>query len=156
MSAIAFRSEYSDLDPVCCAQIDQIFPRGSQSRLSDGTIPLDRVAALGFRGLSEAIRLTPVEIQRIAGEMDVLPNENGAEREIAGRICAWLASRGVTVADWPPPPTRFPVVNSFSAMSDQNKAQLLIDVIRDGNRSLYRQEKDWLLAVLKKYAAGRL
>jgi len=153
--SIAFRSEYPDLDPVCCAQIDQIFPRGSQSRLPDGTIPLSRVAALGFKGLAEAIRLTPVEVQRIAGEMDVLPTGDGAEREIAGRICAWLTTRGLMVVDWPPPPTRFPVVNSFSAMSDQNKAQLLIDVIRDGNRGLYRQEKDWLLAVLKKYAAER-
>ena len=151
MEFVAFRSTYPDLDPVCCAQIDQIFPRGSQSRLSNGTIPPIRIAALGFRGLSEAIRLTPVEIQRIAGEMDVLPTENGAEREVAGRICAWLEARGVKVDGWPLPPAKFTAVHTFSVMSDRSKARSLMDTIEAGDRMFYKQEKAWLLGILKNY-----
>jgi hypothetical protein len=152
MEFIAFRSDHSDLDEVCCAQIDQIFPRGSQTRQSDGRIPLQRIATLGFHGLADAIRLTPLEIQRIAGEMDVLAEKEGVAREIAGRICAWLERRSVRVDGWPPPPTRFPAVNSFSAMSDRSKALSLIETIQDGHRAFYRQESEWLVKALKKLA----
>lgn len=150
VETIAFRSEYPDLDPVCCAQIDQIFPRGSQSRESNGTIPLSRVAALGFHGLSEAIRLTPLEVQRIAGEMDVLAEKEGVAREVAGRICLWLTARGEKVSGWPPPPPRYTAVNTFSIMSGNNKVRSMIETIETGDRALFRQEKEWLLALLRK------
>ncbi len=153
VETIAFRSEYPDLDPVCCAQIDQIFPRGSQSRESNGTIPLSRVAALGFHGLTEAIRLTPLEVQRIAGEMDVLAEKEGVAREVAGRICLWLSARGERVSGWPPPPKQFSAPNTFSIMSERNKARSLMDTLEMGNRALFKQEKEWLLAILRKITA---
>ncbi len=150
VETIAFRSEYPDLDPICCAQIDQIFPRGSQSRESNGTIPLSRVAALGFHGLTEAIRLTPLEVQRIAGEMDVLAEKEGVAIEVASRLCAWLTTRGERVSGWPPLPRTISSPNTFSLMSNRNKARSLIETIQENRRGLFRQEKDWILAILAK------
>lgn len=147
---LAFRSSYPDLDETCCEQIDQIYPRGSQSRQPDGTIPLERVAALGYRALSEAVRLTPVQVKRIAGEMNVIATSDDVSREVTARICTWLVERGYKVAGWPPPPKRFPLVNSFSVMSERSKALLLIETIHDGHRALYKQERDWLVGVLRK------
>lgn len=152
METISFRSDYPDLDEVCCAQIDQIFPRGSQSRLPDGTIPLSRIAALGYPGLCEAIRLTPVDVRRIAGEMNILASPDDAAREFAGRICGWLEKRGVSVQGWPPPPKTFPATSVFTIMSERGKARTLLEVIRDGDRALYRHEKEWLVGVLSKLA----
>ncbi len=149
METIAFRSDYPDLDETCCRQIDQIFPRGSQTRLSDGTIPLSRIAALGYRGLVEAIRLTPVELRRISGEMDVLASPSDAGREVAARICAWLVVRGQDVTGWPPPSPR-PTVNSFSILSEPGKARSLVDTLEANRRVFFKQERDWLIGVLRK------
>lgn len=147
---MSFQSDYPDLDAVACRQIDIIFPRGSQSRMPDGSLPLERVAALGYQGLLESIAQTPTETSRMAGEYDTLERPEEETERLAGEISKWLITRGLRVDGWPRPPKRLGIGATFAIMPDVAKARSMIQVISDGRRALLQHEKDWLLSVLKK------
>lgn len=146
---MSFQSDYPDLSAAACRQIDFIFPQGSQSRLPDGSLPLDRIAVLGYRGLCEAIATSPVETRRTTGEFDILSNEASEAEKIAGEISAWLVGKGLRVEGWPRPPTQYNLVHPFLSLPERIKAKSIAEVIGTGKRQLTEHEKQWLLMVLK-------
>ncbi len=145
---MSFKSDYPDLSEAACRQIDFLFPAGSQSRLPDGSLPLDRIATLGYSGLCDAIGISPLVTRRLTGEFDILSSEPTEAEKLAGEIATWLVTKGQSVPGWPLPPTRYNSIHPFVSLPDRVKSKTVHDVLVSGKRELTTYERRWLLDVL--------